>query len=85
MSELISIEYPNSLALSLKMGDNEFRDEMKTLSIVKLYELGKISSGFAANLLDLSRIDFIELLGKYSVSYFGSESADELEVDFANA
>ena len=74
MSEVISIQYPDSLALSLKMKDREFKDEMKRLSLIKLYELGKISSGTVAELLEISRIDFLEMLGKYNVSYFGNKS-----------
>ncbi len=85
MEHLISINYPESLAFSLKMGNKEFGDEMKTISLIKLYELGKISSGFAANLLKLTRIDFLELLKKYNVSYFHKGIEDELENDIENA
>ena len=85
MEHQISITYPESLAFSLKMGNEEFVDEMKTISLVKLYELGKISSGFAANLLELNRIDFLELLQKYDVSYFHKGIEDELENDLKNA
>ncbi len=85
MEHQISITYPESLAFSLKMGNEEFVDEMKTISLVKLYELGKISSGFAANLLELNRIDFLELLQKYNVSYFHKGIEDELENDLKNA
>ena len=85
MEHLISINYPESLAFSLKMGDQEFKSEMKTLSLIKLYELGKISSGLAAKLLDINRVDFLELLEKYNVSYFHKGLENELESDFRNA
>ncbi len=85
MEHQISITYPESLAFSLKMGNKEFVDEMKTISLIKLYELGKISSGFAANLLKLNRIDFLDLLQKYNVSYFHKGIEDELENDLKNA
>lgn len=49
----------------------DFQSEMKTSSLVKLFEMGKISSGIAANVLGLSRIDFLELLAKYNVSMLG--------------
>ncbi len=58
----ISIEYPERLAFSLKMKKKEFQDEIKIISLVKLYELGKISSGIAADLLSISRVEFLELL-----------------------
>lgn len=85
MEHSISINYPESLAFSLKMNVLEFQNEMKTVSLIKLYELGKISSSFAAQLLEINRIDFIELLGKYNVSYFNNGLESELELDFENA
>ncbi len=85
MKQLISINYPESLALSLKMNNQEFENEMKTISLIKLYELGKISSGFAAKLLKLNRIEFLDLLEKYNVSYFPKGLEKELESDLANA
>jgi predicted HTH domain antitoxin len=70
MERQIIVKYPEELAFSLKMGDSEFEKEIRKISLIKLYELGKISSGFAARLLSISRIDFIELLGLYNVSIF---------------
>ena len=61
------------------MPDQEFGTEMKKSALVKLHELGRISSGKAAQLLEISRIDFIDMLGQYQVSPIGftEESADE--------
>jgi predicted HTH domain antitoxin len=85
MERSISIKYPESLAFSLKMDNQEFMDEMKTISLIKLYELGKISSGKASRILDISRLDFFDLLRKYKVSYFHDGLEDELESDVRNA
>lgn len=85
MEQQISINYPESLAFSLKMDNKEFKYEMKTISLIKLYELGKISSGTAAKLLNLNRLEFLELLKKYNVSYFHKGLENELESDLANA
>ena len=85
MEQLISINYPESLAFSLKMENQEFKSEMKIISLIKLYELGKISSGLAAKLLNMNRIDFLELLEKYNVSYFHTGLENELESDLLNA
>lgn len=84
MERQIAISYPESLAFSLKMRDSEFESEMKLISIVKLYELGKISSGLASRLLNISRVDFLELLAKYNVSYLHNYE-DEIESDLRNA
>lgn len=39
------LQFPEELVLSLKMSEGEFAEEIKRLALVKLYELGKISSG----------------------------------------
>jgi predicted HTH domain antitoxin len=85
MEAQIAISYPTSLALSLKMDNNEFEKEIKTMSLVKLYELGKISSGVAARLLNIDRVTFLNLLGKYHVSYFQPETKEDLSNDLENA
>jgi len=79
----ISVNYPETLAFSLKMQNSEFVREIKTASLVKLYELGKISSGLAAKTLGVSRIDFLDRLVAYQVSTFADK--DELESDITNA
>lgn len=82
MAETIKIDYPKFLANSLRMNSDEFSQEMKTSALVKLFELGKVSSGMAAKVLNISRIEFIELLEKYKVSYLDTE---ELNEDWTNA
>ena len=85
MERLIAVTYPKSLANSLKLSDNEFENEIKTISLIKLYELGKISSGTASKILGIHRVDFIEKIGKYEVSVFNFQDASDLEEDIANA
>jgi predicted HTH domain antitoxin len=84
MERQILVTYPESLAFSLKMGNREFENEMKTISVVKLYEMGKISSGKAAELLKVTRLAFLNLLSLYNVSFYHS-TKEELKDDFANA
>jgi predicted HTH domain antitoxin len=50
----------------------------------KLYEDGIMSSGQAASIANLSKRSFIEIMGKYGVSLFGT-SKEELLEDIANA
>ncbi len=85
MDQVINVAYPKELAFSLKMQDNEFVHEMQKLAIIKLYELGKISSSNAAKILNLTRVDFIQLLNKYQVSLFSYLSENELLNDLKNA
>jgi len=85
MKGMINIEYPESLANTLRLSGKDFASEMKISSLVKLFELGKVSSGIAARVLGLSRIDFLELLAKYNVSVLGGYDTDDLNEDIANA
>ena len=85
MKRVIKIEYPESLANSLKLSGKDFEDEIKISSLVKLYELGKVSSGTAAKVLGLSRVDFLDLLVKYNVSALGYYDLNDLKEDIANA
>ncbi len=64
----------------LKLDEEEF----KTAAIVKLYELGKISSGKAAKLLGISRIEFLDLLSEYKVQ-IQPDTEEEILKDINNA
>jgi len=66
----VTITYPEDLLLSLKENKDDFEKEAKYLLALKLYELGKISSGKAAKIAGLSRVNFLLRLGKYKVSPF---------------
>lgn len=66
----------------MRMNSDEFTREMKITALVKLFEMGKVSSGMAAKVLKISRLEFVELLGKYKVSYLDTE---ELYDDLDNA
>ena len=82
MEHTISIEYPNFLANSMRMSEVDFENEIKVSSIVKLFELGKVSAGIAAKALSISRIEFLDLLGKYKVNFL---NFDDLDSDLENA
>jgi predicted HTH domain antitoxin len=81
----IRVPFPQELAFALKMQEQEFSREMLRLSIIKLYEMGKVSSGMAAKVLGCSRIDFLALVGQYQVSIFGEPSMPQLSEDFDHA
>ena len=82
MTHVISIEYPEYLANAMRMNKNDFGREIKITSLVKLFELGKISSGTAAQVLQISRVDFLELLDAYKVSFL---TVKDLNRDIYNA
>lgn len=76
---VVTIEYPDDLLLSLKESRIEFENEARFLLALKLYELGKISSGKAAKIAGLNRLEFLMKLGKYKVSPFQVDLDEILE------
>lgn len=77
MAHIISIDYPDYLANSMRMSKSDFGREIKISALVKLFELGKVSSGIAAKVLNISRIEFLDLLAKYNVSFLNAENLGE--------
>ena len=57
-------------------------DEAKLLLAAKLYEVGKLSLGKAANLAGYSKSTFIELISKMGIPVV-NYPADELEQEIA--
>ena len=72
----ISIEIPESILLAEKMDEVSFARELRILAAVKLYEMGRLSSGRAAELAGMSRVEFLMSLGRYKVFPFASELND---------
>lgn len=83
-TNMLTIPYPEELLLSLKESKTEFESEARLLLAVKLYELGKVSTGMAARLAGMSRVEFIFALNRFGLSPVGLEPG-ELAGDLANA
>ncbi len=85
MLKEIKIEIPYKLIVSLKISEDEIANEFKKLALLKLYELGKISSSLASQILNIERVEFLELLSQYNISYFAIDTKEQLEKDIKNA
>jgi len=53
-------------------------DKVKMIIAASLFEQGVLSSGQAAELVGITRRQFLEEIGKYGVSIFG-ETAEDIE------
>ncbi len=84
MTVEISVRIPEEPLISLKEDPESFAHELQMLAAVKLYELGKLSSGRAAQLAGVTRVEFLLALGNYHVSPFALD-AETLAEDIANA
>ena len=63
-----TIELPENVFSTFRKTPVEFIHELKIAAAVKWYELGEISQNRAAELAELSRSEFINVLGKYKVT-----------------
>ena len=79
MRELV-LNYPDDLAESIKLTPDELTALVGLMAALKMFELGKISSGKAAELAGLSRVDFYEACARYRVSIF-NYGDDEIEAE----
>ena len=80
----VVLEIPEEILVSLKESSQEFSKDILILAAVKLYELGKLSSGRAAQLAGVSKISFLQSLSRYNVPIFDL-TEEELKQDIANA
>ncbi len=78
----VVIDVPEKVLLAEKADEIAFARELRTLAAVKLYELGRLSSGPAADLAGMLRVEFLVALGRYKVFPMTSELED-LERDRA--
>lgn len=64
--------------LTLQLPDTVNEKEVKMQLAANLYDKGIMSSGQAADMVGISKREFIETVGQYGVSIFG-ECIDDLE------
>jgi len=72
----VVVNVPEKILLAEKTDEVAFGRELSTLAAVKLYELGRLSSGRAAELAGVSRVEFLMNLSRYRVFPLASELED---------
>ncbi len=77
----VSIDVPDKAYPFPETVADDLGREILVAAVVKWFEIGKVSQGKAAEILGLSRSEFLDLLGSYKVSawqYTGEELRQEL-------
>jgi predicted HTH domain antitoxin len=80
---VIHIDLPESILLSTGQSQEEFVRDAKFFVALKLFELGRISSGRAAEICGVARIEFLLLAGRSGVPVADLD-AEELSREFAD-
>jgi len=80
----ITFTIPEETLQALQTTPEDLEQEMLLILAVKLYELGRLSSGAAANLAGIPRTVFLSKLGDYGINTFSFTEA-EIAEDLANA
>jgi predicted HTH domain antitoxin len=71
-----TVNYLDNLAQDVRTTPAELEAEVRLMAALKMFELGKLSSGKAAELAGLSRVAFLEACGRYHVSIFNYADED---------
>jgi predicted HTH domain antitoxin len=84
MINQIYIEYPQNLPDILQTTRQNFEKEAVMAMAVKLFEMKRLSSGMAARLAGMDRVEFLLNLHRFNVPMIDLEE-DELLSDMQNA
>jgi predicted HTH domain antitoxin len=66
----VTISYPAGLEDSVQTTLQELEEQIRLMAALKMFELGKLSSGKAAELAGQTRPQFLETCSRYKVSVF---------------
>jgi len=80
----ITIQCPDEVLISLKDDADSFRRDLTMAAAMKFYEMGKLSSGRAAELAGVPRVEFLRRAGEFGVPAWNLTEAEVCK-DLGNA
>ncbi len=85
MNHQLVIEYTDDVLAGLGLSAEEFTEEARLLLAAKLYELGRLTSGQAAKLCGMQRVEFLMSLPRVGVPVSNLQPEDaDTELRFAS-
>jgi predicted HTH domain antitoxin len=84
----MTFSYPDGFESALRLTPDELAAQVRLMAALKMFELGKLSSGKAAELAGMSRVDFFDMCARYRVPVFNYETGaleTELRADIEAA
>lgn len=79
MQEL-TVTFPDDLARILDVPRSELPAHLRLMATLKMFELGQISAGRAAELVEMSKLEFLEVCSRNRISPF-NYADDEVEAE----
>jgi predicted HTH domain antitoxin len=76
VSVTVNVVLPDSAFSVLRTGPSEFGEELKRSAVSKWYEMGMVSQSKGAEILGVSRSEFLDVLSRYRVSPFQVDDED---------
>jgi predicted HTH domain antitoxin len=78
------VEVPSNLPDAAQCTPQQFINDAKLAMAIKLYEMKRLSSGMAASLIGMGRVEFLAELHRFGVPMIDLDQ-DELTQDLTNA
>jgi len=73
----VRLQFPRDLLGALEVPQERLEARLRELIVLQLFREGRISSGKGAELLGISKLEFIQLLARHGIPYF-TEAPEEL-------